>query len=239
MVNVLTRKLEAFGTLLDADRLFLDRVVANKQRVEAHVDLIKEEEAPSDVLLVMSGFACRYKLLDDGRRQIVAYLVPGDFCDLNVFVLKSMDHSIATLCSAEIARIPRATILEMLDRPSLSRALLMATLVDEAILREWLVNLGQRSAEHRIAHLFCELYLRLTTVGLASDGHFELPITQVELGDTVGLSAVHVNRSLQNLRNQGLITVNRSRVTIRDVIQLQQISGFRANYLHIQPVAQV
>ncbi len=151
---------------------------------------------------MLEGFAYRYKLLPDGKRSIFAYLVPGDFCDLNIFILKAMDHSIATLSACTMVDIPRPRILELLERPAIARALWWATLVDEATLREWLVNMGRRDAETSIAHLFCEMHLRLKSIGLADGGEFRLPITQNELADTVGLSAVHVNRSLQKPAGQ-------------------------------------
>jgi CRP-like cAMP-binding protein len=178
-------------------------------------------------------FACRYKFTSDGRRQIMAYLVPGDFCDLHVFILKHMDHSIATLSPCTVVDIPRAHVLELTERPAIARALWWATLVDEATLREWLVNIGQREAAQRIAHLLCELLLRLRAVGLANGDSYELPITQAELGDTTGVSTVHVNRSLQALREAGLITLKAKYLVILDAKRLEKFSGFRANYLHL------
>ena len=151
---------------------------------------------------ILDGFACRYKLTSEGKRHIMAYLISGDFCDLHVFILKAMDHNIGALSPCRVVNIPRNRILEMTTRPALARALWWATLVDEAVLREWLVNMGQREAPERIAHLLCELLLRLRAIGLAASDAYELPITQEALGDTMGLSAVHVNRSLQKLRSE-------------------------------------
>ena len=234
MTNPLTRKLELFGVLSDDDRQLLDDVTRRHRKVGSREDLIREGDAPSDLHLVVEGLACRYKGLVDGSRQIFAYMVPGDFCDLHVFILKAMDHSIGTLSPCRIVDIPRDRVLEMGQRPDLARALWWATLVDEAILREWLVNLGQRNAEHRIAHLFCEIHLRLKCIGLADGGRFELPITQTELGETLGLSTVHVNRSLQSLRAQDLVLSRGRSVTIPDIDRLRQMSGFNANYLHLE-----
>jgi CRP-like cAMP-binding protein len=185
------------------------------------------------VRLILEGFACRYKLLADGRRQIMAYLVPGDFCDLHVFILKAMDHTIATLSPCRVVDIPRERILELTERSALARALWWATLVDEATLREWLVNIGARSAEERIAHLLCELLLRLRVVGLADGAEYELPITQAELADTMGLSSVHVNRVLQRLRGDGLITLKSKHLVILDVERLNAFGGFTPNYLYL------
>ncbi len=234
MINILTRKLELFGRLSRIDKQLLDDVVTSPRVVEARQDLIREGDAPSDVILVLDGFACRYKVLPDGLRSIFAYLVPGDFCDFHIFILKAMDHGIATLSPCTIATLPRSRVLELTERPAIARALWWATLVDEAILREWLVNMGQRDAERSIAHLFCEIHLRLEAVGLAEGNEFSLPIKQAELADTMGLSTVHVNRSLQSLRARGLVTFKSGRIVIPDIDQLRSLCQFNPNYLHLE-----
>lgn len=233
MVNLLTRKLEGFGPLPEADKHVLDAVIHEVRAVEPRVDLIREGEAPSEVHLILEGFACRYKMLPNGTRQIVAYLVPGDFCDLHVFILRKMDHSIATLSRCTVVKIPRARVLELSERPAIARALWWAALVDEATLREWLVNIGARSSEQRMAHLFCELLLRLRAVGLTNGDNYELPITQIELADTMGLTSVHVNRVLKRLRAEGLIAMKGRKLIILDVERLKALSGFNSNYLHL------
>ena len=235
MANLLTRKLEAFAPLSEADRHLLDAVIREARDVGSREDLIREGDAPGDVRLILAGFACRSKRLADGRRQIMAYLVPGDFCDLLVFILREMDHSIATLSPCRVVDIPRPRILEMTERPALGRALWWAALVDEATLREWLVNIGARSAEQRIAHLLCELLSRLRVMGLADGGQYELPVTQQELGDTMGLTNVHVSRVLKRLRGDGLITLTSKNLVILDVERLEAFSGFTPNYLHLAP----
>jgi CRP-like cAMP-binding protein len=232
-MNLLTRKLENFAALSQDDRRFLDEVTRASREVGARQDLIAEGDTPKDVHLIVEGFACRYKLTAHGGRQIIAYLVPGDFCDLHVFILKAMDHAIATLTACRVVDIPRATVLEMTERPALARALWWATLVDEAVAREWLVNIGRREAPERIAHMLCELLLRLRAVGLANGDSYELPITQGELADTVGLSSVHVNRSLQALREAGLISLKGRHLVIPDAKRLTEFSGFDPNYLHL------
>ena len=233
MTNVLVRKLELFGRLSADDRRLLDDIVARPRSLAARVDVIREGEAPSDAHLVLEGFAYRYKVLPDGQRSIFAYLVPGDFGDIHIFILKAMDHGIATLSPCTIVDIPRERVLEMLERPAIARALWWATLVDEATLREWLVNVGRRDAEAGLAHLFCELHLRLKSVGLATGGEITLPITQEELGDTLGLSTVHVNRSLQAMRARGIISFKDSRLTIPDIDRLRAACHFTPNYLHL------
>lgn len=137
----------------------------------------------------------------------MAYLIPGDFCGLQVFILRTIDHTIATLRPCRIAPIPRHAILELMDRPAIARAMWWTSLVDEAVLREWLVSIGARSAERRVAHLLCELLFRLRTVGLATNGAYEVPLNQIEIADTLGLTQLHVNRILQRLRAEGAITL--------------------------------
>ena len=170
----------------------------------------------------------------DGGRQILAYLVPGDLCDIHNFVLKTMDHAIGLLSPAKVAFIAPDAMLEIMERhPRVARALWWATLVDEAVLREWLVNLGQREAYERVAHLLAEMWLRLRAVGLAEGDSFRLPLTQRELGDTTGLTPVSVNRALQRLRAEGLITLEQKELVIHDTQALLNVSDFEPNYLHL------
>ena len=233
MLNVLTRKLEAFGRLPPADRQLLDDLIRERRVVNSRVDLIREGDPTKNVYLILEGFACRYKILPNGKRHIVAYLVPGDFCDLHVFILKRMDHSLGTLSRCTVAEIPRDRVLEIAARPAIGRALWWATLVDEATLREWLINIGGRSAERRVGHLLCELFMRLEAVGLTNGNSYELPLTQEELGDTMGITTVHVNRVIQRLRGKGLITLKGSKLAICDIKGLRDLSGFNPNYLHL------
>ena len=232
--NLLTRKLEKFAPLSADERRLLDDIVKKSRSVTARTDMVHEGQVSKDVRLILEGFACRYKLLKNGKRQIVAYLVPGDFCDLNVFILKAMDHSIGTLSPCRVVDIPRHRILELMERTGIARAIWYATLVDEATLREWLLNVGQREALRRIGHLFCELLARLRVVGLVTNNSYELPLTQTEIGDTTGLTNVHVNRCLQQLRDKGLIEYKSQHITIKDLAGLTEFTGFNPNYLHLQ-----
>ncbi|GJD51268.1 hypothetical protein OPKNFCMD_4021 [Methylobacterium crusticola] len=235
MQDALIRKLESFETLSDHDRAALTALALRVRKVGARVDLKREGDAPDNVHLVLDGYACRYKVLPDGQRQIMAYLVPGDFCDLNVFILDQMDHSIATISACQIVDIPSAAIEAITtEHPRVTRALWWCALVDEAVLREWLVNLGGRPANHRIAHLICELLLRLEAVGRVTRNSFEFPFTQSDIADTMGLSAVHVNRTLRELRTLGLITLKQRVMTILDVERLKAYCDYNPNYLHLR-----
>ncbi len=239
MPNAFIRKLDGFERLHPDDRDWLLSISSHAKDVGADQDLLREGDNPENVHLILSGFAMRYKMTANGRRQIFAYLIPGDFCDLHVALLDKMDHSIGTLCPCQVVQLPRRVIVEMTERrPSLVRAVWMCSLVDGATLREWLLNIGQRSAPHRISHLFCELHERMKAVGLTEDGSFELPLTQSELGDTMGLSIVHVNRSLKELRDAGLVSLRNERIAIPDIHRLREYSDFDSSYLHLRwPVA--
>ena len=233
MSEALVRKFEGFGPLVEADRIALRRIGAEARQVPAGSDLIREGEAPKDVFLILEGFACRYKVQTNGTRGIVAYLVPGDFCNLDVTPYAPMDHGVGTLSVCLVAQIAPEIIRLLLQRPALAHARRMTTVVDEGTAREWLINVGRRPAIERLAHLFCELHARLQVVGLVKGDGFEMPATQVDLADTTGLSSVHVNRSLQQLRQRKLIELKARRLTILDLPRLQLFADFRPNYLHL------
>ena len=169
-----------------------------------------------------------------GRRSITTLILPGDFCDLHVFVLHRMDHSITTLGACRVLRVPAAAIRELMGAsPRLAQALWWSTLVDESVAREWLVGAGRRRADRRMAHLFCELDARLGLVGRADGAGFALPLTMSELGDVLGTSVMHVHRALGALRERGLADLRDRRVAIPDRGALQDYAGFEADYLHL------
>jgi CRP-like cAMP-binding protein len=232
MAEQLIRKLECFSALSDSDKSRLRDAARDVRTYGPRQDIIQEGDRPDEVHLMLDGWATRYKLLSNGDRPILAYLIPGDLCDLHVALLDEMDHSIGTLSPCRVALIPRARIEELLQDGPLARALWWSTLVDEAILREWLVTTAHRPANQRIAHFICEMLLRSKAVGLTDDDTFELPITQEELGDTMGLSTVHVNRTLQELRGKGLIESKGKLVVIDDLERLMRFADFNPNYLH-------
>lgn len=233
--NPLVVKLEHFVRLAEPDREIIHRISADRHRtLGPREDIIREGDKPEHINLVLSGWACRYKVLEDGRRQVIAFFLPGDLCDLNVFVLRQMDHSIGTITAVTISEISRAGFdALMLAHPRVTQALWWESLVAAATQREWSVNLGQRDALERMAHLFCELFLRLKTVGLAAGNSVELPLTQSELAEATGLSAVHVNRTLQELRTRGLIILRDRTLTIPSFAALRDAGLFNDNYLHL------
>jgi CRP-like cAMP-binding protein len=234
MSNPLLRKLANFTELSAEEKNAVDECCGDVRYFAAGEDVISQGDRTGGVKLLLEGFACRYKVLEDGRRQVVAYFVPGDLCDLRVFILKRMDHSIGAVCASKVATLSPENVLRLTHNyPSLTRALWWSTLVEEAIAREWIVNVGQRNALERMAHLFCELLYRFRAVGLNDGMSCTLPLTQVELAETLGLSSVHVNRTLQALRKRKLITLENGTLTIDNLDELKELSFFDPDYLHL------
>lgn len=232
MVNPLVRKLENFVALSPEDRQALERAGQATRRLGPREDVIRDGDRPRHVNLILEGWACRYKQLEDGRRQVISIFLPGDLCDPHIFVLRRMDHSLGTLTPVVLAEIPEGTIRDLTESRNLAEALWWEMLVTTAIQREWTVSLGQRLATERLGHLFCELFMRLRAVGLATETGCEFPITQADLGDAMGLSTVHINRTLKELRAAGLIRLRGRQLTIPDFAALKAASLFDPAYLH-------
>jgi CRP-like cAMP-binding protein len=228
------RKLEAIASLTAEDKAALAALPLRLRTVEDHVDLVREGDRPPECCLIVEGFFCRYKVVGDGQRQIFSFHIPGDVPDLQSLHLKVMDHNLASLTPGRVGYIPHAAMQELLaTHPNVATAFWRDTLIDSAVFREWLASTGRRSAHQRIAHILCEVYVRLQSVGLAGDDGFHLPVTQAELGDSLGLSAVHVNRVLQDLRRDGLIESRGKFVAVADWPRLQQAGDFDRAYLHM------
>ena len=234
MIETLIRKLERRDRLSDAEKRVLEAAVSRAREVQADEDIVREGDLPIESTLLLEGFAARYKVLSNGRRQITALHVTGDFVDLHSFLLKPMDHGVLALTPCRLAVVPHTAIERITEEhPHLARLLWLNTLIDGAIHREWLTAMGRRSATAHMAHLICELFVRLQVVGHAHDNTIQLPITQSELGDTLGLSTVHVNRVLQELRKEGLIRLRGSAMTILDWDRLQEVAEFTPTYLNL------
>ncbi|UUL83667.1 Crp/Fnr family transcriptional regulator [Sphingomonas qomolangmaensis] len=237
MDNPLVAKLENVADLTKDQREVLRGLCDHARVMPPNYDILREGDKPNRLHLILEGWAIRYNNLADGSRQITAFLIPGDFCDLHTMVLQQMDHSIATLGPAKIAYIPLQKLHELIrQQPELAQALWWATLVDEGVLRAWIVNLGRRDAFKRTAHLMCEMYERMNNVGLVAGDQFLMPLTQVEIADSLGLTPVHVNRVIQKLRQDKLIVFEREQLTICDIERLKRLSDFDPAYLHPEHV---
>jgi len=234
MPHSLIRHLEQFGRLSKEEKQALAGAATRVRVFGPDQELVSDGDRPTDCKLLLSGFAFTYKLLPDGRRQILSFQIPGDICDLQGFFLGAMDHAVGTLTQGSVAIIPHEVLLDLTDTyPRIARALSQSTLVDAAIFREWMVGMGRRSAYARIAHLLCEMGQRLQAVGLTQDGSYDLPVTQTELADALGLTTVHVNPILQQLRHDGLITLRGGTVTMLDWDSLIRAGEFDPGYLHV------
>jgi CRP-like cAMP-binding protein len=228
------RRLNVLRPMTPEAIALLERAIAEGlQRAGSGEDLVVEGDPADRVRIVLSGWLCRYKTLEDGRRQIVNFIFPGETCDAHSFLLAKMDHSIATITQVTYAEIHRARFETMVasDR-SLAEAFWCDTLVNAAIQREWTINLGRRVALERVAHLFCEIFERLRPVGLVDGNSCTFPVTQMDLADATGLSVVHLNRTLQELRASGLIVLRERTLTINNLDALRDAALFSPNYLH-------
>ena len=234
MSNLLRVVLERRDRLTAEETAVVDRLVDKPLAVAAGTDMVHQGESPIHSTLMLSGFSARYTMLSDGKRQISAVHVPGDFVDLHSLLLRPMDHSVLALTDCQVVEVPHALLREISEtHPHLTRLLWTLTVIDAAIFRQWLVASGHLPAVGQISHFFCELWTRLSVVGLTEGRCFDLPINQGDLGDAMGLSSVHVNRCLMTLRRNGLLEWTGGRVKILDWNELQALAEFDPEYLNL------
>ncbi len=232
------RKFERRASLSDADREALIGLPFRMTRAEPGRYLVREGAVADHSILIISGLAYRHKISADGSRQIVSIHIPGDFVDLEGSLLKVADHNVQALTRCDLAIVPRTAIREMLlAHPQVAFAMWIDTLIDASIFREWIMNIGRRDARERLAHIFCEFALRLETAGMGSTTGYELPMTQEQLADASGLTAVHVNRTLKAMDAEGLIKREKRFILIPDWEKLRSVAGFSELYLHLDQVA--
>jgi CRP-like cAMP-binding protein len=233
----LVRKLDSIFDLSKAERQAVASLPLIVREFQAGQDVCREGDRPSQCCLMLEGITCRYKILARGRRQIFSFHIPGDIPDLQSLQIEVMDHNLAAMVCSKLGFIPHGAVRTFLrDHPRISDVFWRDTLIEAAILREWIANVGGRDARSRMAHLLCEMYVRLRATGAIPQGEFEFPfpIPQSELAHAVGLSTVHVNRTLQSLRRNGLIKYDRSSVEITDWPGLQEAGEFDPLYLHLR-----
>ena len=232
------RRYELRAPLDDADRQALLSLPYDLRTIEATKYIVREGSSPNESCLIVTGFAFRHKGTVEGDRQILSLHIPGDFVDLEAALLNTADNNIQTLTRCELAFVPKAAIRDLIrNYPNVGLAMWVDTLVDSSVFREWVVNVGQRDAKARIAHILCEFARRLEIAGLGSTEGYELPMTQEQLADATGLTSVHVNRMLKNLKEEGLITRDKRHIGIPDWKKLRRVAGFNELYLHLDQVA--
>ena len=235
MANPLVMKLEQFTSFDPEERQRLDQLFSYPTKTYGRGrTIIREGEKVDDIHLVLTGLAARSKTLRSGERQFMALLVPGDLCDVEVFVLEGMDHDILALTETTCVLIPAKVIEDMLtESTKLTRALWWSTMTDSAVLREWIVDHGSRDSLERIAHLMCEMLIRYRIIGETTDDSFPFLLSQEELADATGMTPVHVNRMLRQLRSDGLIELTGKVLTVLDPKGLQRLAKFDSTYLHL------
>lgn len=235
MIDHLLLKLRARDEISTVEEAALRGAVGDVRDLPSDKTFIRSGQELEESTLLMDGLICRYKDLRDGQRQIMELHVAGDFADLHSLLLKRLDHNVMTLTRVRVAMVPHENLKKITrDHPHLTRVLWFSTVLDAAIHREWMLSLGRRSALSRTAHFFCEMRIRLGMVGLAEEASYQLPITQIDLAECLGLTSVHINRTLKELRERGLVEFRSSRVTIQDLPGLERVAEFDPAYLHLE-----
>jgi CRP-like cAMP-binding protein len=230
----LLRKLESVTGLTDEEKRAITALPFLVREVSDDRDVISIGDKPTHCCVVIEGWACRYKMTPHGRRQIMSFHIPGDIPDLQSLYIETMDHSLSALTPLTVGLIPHRDVIDLIRRhEGIARALWRDSLVEAAIFREWMVGIGRRSAHERIAHQFCEMATKARSVGLNDGDVYPWPVTQEEIADSLGLSDVHVNRVLRDLRRDGLVDVGRRFLTVHDWKRLAVLGQFDPQYLHL------
>jgi CRP-like cAMP-binding protein len=228
------RKLDVRDRMSAEERDLIDALPNRTMLLQKNEELVRQGSRPRESCLVLEGYAARLHTLENGKQQISGIYVPGDFVDLHSLLLKVMDHSVIAFGPCRVAYVPHKSLHAITDRaPHLTRLLWLSTLIDAAILRTWVVSSGRRTSLQRFAHFLCELYTRLDVVGLVQNHTFHFPASQADVGDILGLSTVHVNRTLQELRATGCVAWTRDAITISDFDRLSRIGDFDSLYLNL------
>lgn len=228
----LVRKLGAYVSLSEPELEILAKFHKNRRTFADKIEMVYEGQSSPSAYILAKGWVCSYKILRGGGRQIVGFQLPGDFIGLRSVLFRTADHSVEPIQKVEASEVKVKDLLGAFHTcPRLATAVLWAASSDEAIVVERLVSLGRRDAAERVAHLFLELGARLKLVGLASGNSYECPVSQYHLADALGLSAIHINRVLRELREDGLLTFRGGIVTFDDLDKLLELSGFDRAYL--------
>jgi CRP-like cAMP-binding protein len=233
--EMLVRKTDSIFKLNAEEHNALAALPVQVSELRADQDIVREGDRPSRSCFILEGFACAFKVTGDGRRQILAFQLPGDMPDLYSLHLSVLDSSIATLTPCKVGFVTHDALRELCERhPRLASAFWRTTLIDASIFREWMVNVGQRQASQRVAHLFCEMFVRSSAVGLTQGDTCAMFVTQSELADATGISTVHINRTIQALRRSGLIELKGPTLRILDWQRLEYEGDFDPTYLHLE-----
>ncbi len=222
------------GLLSEREQTRIKRVIVRERSFAANSEVVPAGKRLDFSTVMLTGMSCRQRVLRGGSRQVTAFQLPGDFCDLHSYMVKTLEESIVAITDCKVGIVPHEEIDAIIEEESnVARLLWLSTLIDASIYREWIVSLGRRQVLGRLGHLFCELYVRLKAVDLVDGNSYPLPVTQQDISDAMGTSLVHTNRVLGTLRKEGLATFANRRVTIHDWPALQEVSEFDPLYLHL------
>jgi CRP-like cAMP-binding protein len=234
-LDLLVRHLRVHFPLSNEDAAAILVLPYKLRTLEAQAHTLREGDRPDRCAILIDGYAYRHKLTGDGSRQILSLHIPGDALDFQNVFLNEADHNVQMLTRGEVADIARHDLEKLVqERPTISEAILVASLIESSIFREWVVNVGRRDARSRIAHLLCEFSYRLHAQGFANGRGYELPMTQEQLADATGMTAVHVNRVLKSLQSEGLIERNGRVISFPDWERLRSVGDFNSRYLHVR-----
>jgi CRP-like cAMP-binding protein len=236
VLAALLRRLNTVSGLDDADIAAIRALPINVRHWEAGRTIVSDGERPTDCCLVIEGFCVRAKTILDGQRQILSIHIPGEIPDLQSLHLHRMDHDLIAVAPSTLGFISH-TSMRALTRtnPNIAEVLWRDTLIDSAIFREWIVNVGQRPAASRLAHTVVELRRRLAVIGQEAGDTFEMPLTQEQISEALGITPVHANRIIRQLRDDGIVDINRGRVTVLNEAKLAELAQFDDRYLHQDP----
>jgi CRP-like cAMP-binding protein len=238
--DIMTRKLKEHSQLEAGDVAALHTLTSHSRSLAPNDDFIRQGDKPEASAVVMRGMVARYYTLSDGRRQYLSFHIAGDMPDAQTLFIERMDHAVGAIGEAAVALIPHAEILDLFQRrPAVGFAIWRETLIDAAIFREAITNNSSRPMQARMAHLFCELYYRARAAGLAKSGSCYVPLNQAQIGDSLGMSIVTVNRTVQALRKTGAVDFRNAELTVRDWKRLVELGDFDPSYLHLKRPARL
>ncbi|MGF6433862.1 Crp/Fnr family transcriptional regulator [Bradyrhizobium elkanii] len=231
-IDMMIRKLRLHSDLSEEDTAALRSIVSHVRELPAETCIQREGDVVSQCTVILSGFSYRSKVTDNGKRQILSFHIAGEMPDLHGLFFKTIDHDLTSLSRARVGFIDHAALQEVIDRrAAVAKALWHETLLDAARFRQWIVSLGTQSAASRLAYLIAEIRQRLAAVGLAADDQFSFPITQVRLAEALGLSTVHVNRTLQSFRAKNILDIQDRVVTLGDIEKIVELGGFGESHV--------
>jgi CRP-like cAMP-binding protein len=232
----LIKRLRTTDAISDDDVASIEELPISLRDYPAGREVVRDGQRATECCLIVAGFCIRSKTVADGKRQILSIHIPGEIPDLMSLFLHVMDHDLSTLTASRLGFINHEAVRQLhRRRPTVAEMFWRDTLIDAAMFREWIVNVGQRAAPARLAHVMAELRERLRVIGRVEGNSFEMPLTQEELGEALGTTGVHVNRVIRQLREDGIAEWHRGRVTVLDEAKFRELADFDSRYLHQSP----